>query len=160
VPTKKKPELKVETVSQELPLRIVLVAPPSGVDFGIQHGKGSAYTTIQTQRTNGGNLTFEFTIKVKGNAGEEQPNFLSPLAQGPMRERFVYIDIGKLAGQDDSCWQRRIKVPLAAITWELIQQTLANKKLILEAQLQGTGKDGGPSCATVHPIGGWKCCKR
>ena len=31
----------------ELRLRIVLVFPPSGVDFGVQDGKGSDYTTIQ-----------------------------------------------------------------------------------------------------------------
>jgi Family of unknown function (DUF5990) len=130
------------------------------VDFGIQHGKGNAYSTIQTQSTNGGNLNFEFTLIVKGNAGEVPPNFLGPLSQGPARGRFVYIDIGKSAGQTNSSWQRRIKIPLTGITWELIQQTLANKKLVLEARLPGTGKDGGPSCATVHPIGGWKCLKR
>ena len=30
-------------------------------------------------------------------------------------------------------------------------------ELILEARLPGTGKDGGPSCATVHPIQDWMC---
>ncbi len=30
-----------------LSLRIVLVVPPAGVDFGIQEGKGSSYKTIQ-----------------------------------------------------------------------------------------------------------------
>lgn len=158
--TKKKPESRVEATSQEIPLRIVLIAPPAGVDFGMQHGKGSNYTTIQTQRADGGNLTFDFTLTVKGNAGEELPNFLGPLSQGPASGRFVYIDVGKLAGQHDSCWQRRIKLPLVGITWELIQQTLTNKKLILEARFQGTGKDGGPSCATIKPIDGWTCRKR
>lgn len=158
--TKKKLESKVEAVTHEIPLRIVLITPPAGVDFGIQQGKGNAYTTVQKQRADGGNLTFEFTLTVKGNVGEKSPNFLGPFSQGPARGRFVYIDIGKLAGQTNSSWQRRIKVPLAGITWELIQQTLANKKHILESQLPGTGKDGGPSCATVHPISGWKCLKR
>ena len=37
-------ELKKEA---EVPLRIVLVATPAGVDFGIQEGKGSDYKTIQ-----------------------------------------------------------------------------------------------------------------
>ena len=31
----------------ELTLRIVLVARPTGVDFGVQQGKGSDYATIQ-----------------------------------------------------------------------------------------------------------------
>lgn len=29
-----------------VPLRIILVAPPPGVDFGIQEGKGNDYKTI------------------------------------------------------------------------------------------------------------------
>lgn len=147
-------------MATELPLRIILVAPPVGVDFGIQHGKGNDYTTILMQRSKGTNLKFEFTVTVKEGADDEMPNFLGPLSQGPVVGRFVYIDIGKSAGQIDSCWQRRIKVPLGKITWELIRKVTAKPKLILEARLQGTGKDGGPSCATIHPIEGWKCCKR
>jgi len=151
---------KNNSISQEIPLRIVLVAPPVGVDFGIQHGKGNKYTTILTQRSKGANLTFEFALELKDKAGDGIPNFLGPLSQGPSGGRFVYIDIGKLAGQLDSCWERRIKVPLSGISWELIQKVLGNRKLILEAQLPGTGKDGGPSCATVHPLDGWKSRKR
>lgn len=147
-------------MSLQLPLRLVLVAPPVGVDFGIQHGKGSKYSTILTQRSQGTDLVFEFSIEVKDKVGKASPNFLGPLTHGPVSGRFVYIDIGKYAGQSDSCWERRIKVPLGEITWELIQKTTANRKLILEAQLPGTGKDGGPSCATVHPMGGWKCRKQ
>ena len=32
-------------------LRIVLVDPPTGVDFGIQEGKGNEYKTIAIQRS-------------------------------------------------------------------------------------------------------------
>jgi hypothetical protein len=144
----------------ELPLRIVLVAPPAGVDFGIQEGKGSDYKTIQKQRSKDGDLTFEFTLTIKNNRDDGLPNFLGPLAQGPTTGRFVYIDIGKLAGQPDSCWERRIKVPLGGITWEMVEKVSTNPKLILEARLPGTGKDGGPSCATVKPAEGWKPCRR
>ncbi len=147
-------------MATEVSLRIILVAPPAGVDFGIQHGKGNDYTTILTQRSKGTDLKFEFTVTVKDGADDELPNFHGPLSQGPVAGRFVYIDIGKSAGQIDSCWQRRIKVPLGGITWELIKKVTAEPKLILEARLPGTGKDGGPSCATVHPIEGWKCQKR
>jgi Family of unknown function (DUF5990) len=143
-----------------LRLRIVLVAPPVGVDFGVQDGKGSDYTTIQKQRSNGADLNFEFTVTVKDNRDDGLPNFLGPVTQGPATGRFIYIDIGKLAGQSDSCWERRIKVPLSGITWEMIQQISADSKLVLEARFPGTAKDGGPSCATVHPVGGWKCCRR
>lgn len=144
----------------ELRLRIVLVAPPAGVDFGVQDGKGSDYKTIQKQGSKGADLSFEFTLTVKDNREDGLPNFLGPLAQGPTTGRFVYIDIGKLAGQPDSCWERRIKVPLGGITWEMIEKASTDAKLILEARLPGTGKDGGPSCATVKPAEGWKLCRR
>jgi len=141
----------------EVRLRIVLVAPPACVDFGIQEGKGSDYKTIYKQRSKDTDLTFEFSVTVKDNRDDGLPNFLGPLAQGPTTGRFIYIDIGKSAGQFDSCWERRIKVPLGGITWDMIEK--ASTKLVLEARLPGTGKDGGPSCATVKPTEGWKVCR-
>jgi hypothetical protein len=150
-------ESKTPKKESEVRLRIVLVAPPAGVDFGIQEGKGSEYRTIHKQRTKDADLTFEFAVTVKDNRDDELPNFLGPLAQGPATGRFIYIDVGKYAGQIDSCWERRIKVPLGGITWDMIE--MASTKLVLEARLPGTGKDGGPSCATVKPTEGWKVCK-
>ena len=142
-----------------VPLRIVLVDPPSGVDFGIQEGKGNEYKTIAVQRSKAGNLTLECTINVKGNRADGPPNFVGPISQGPPTGRFVYVDIGKSAGQIDSCWQRRIKIPLEGITWEMIDSVAEATKRLLQATIPGTGKDGGPSCATVKPIGGWKAVK-
>ena len=144
----------------ELRLRIVLVAPPAGVDFGLQDGKGSDYEAIQKQSSKGDDISFDCTVTVKNNRADGLPNFLGPLTQGAATGRFIYIDIGKLAGQADSCWERRIKVPLGGITWEIIEKASADPKLALEARLPGTAKDGGPSCATVHPVQGWTICRR
>jgi len=154
--TKKRNETPM--LDTEVELRIVLVAPPPGVDFGVQEGKGNGYTTILRQRSKDADLVFEFTVTVKDNRDDGLPNFLGPRAQGPTTGRFIYIDIGKSAGQIDSCWERRIKVPLSGITWDMIEK--ASTKVVLEARLPGTGKDGGPSCATVKPIEGWKVRKR
>ena len=142
-----------------VPLRIVLVAPPPGVDFGIQEGKGNDYKTIAVQRSKVGSLSLECTIQVKGNRSDGPPNFGGPISQGPPTGRFIYVDIGKLAGQIDSCWQRRIKIPLEGISWEMIDSVLDTPKRWLQATIPGTGKDGGPSCATVKPIDGWKVVK-
>lgn len=150
----------VKQEDAELRLRIVLVAPPAGVDFGLQDGKGSDYQTIQKQRSKGADLRFDCTVAVKDNRDDGLPNFLGPLTQEPVTGRFIYIDIGKLAGQSESCWQRRIKVPLGGITWDVIEKASADPKLILEARLPGTGKDGGPSCATVKPAEGWRLSER
>jgi hypothetical protein len=155
-----KKENRASKTEAEVRLRIVLVAPPAGVDFGIQEGKGSDYTTIQKQRSKDADLTFEFSVTIKDNRDDGLPNFLGPQAQGPTTGRFIYIDIGKLAGQSDSCWERRIKVPLGGITWDMIEKAAADSKLVLEARLPGTAKDGGPSCATVKPTEGWKVYRR
>lgn len=140
----------------ELRLRIILERPPAGVDFGLQQGKGANYRTIQTQRSQGDDLTFEGTVTAKGDRGDGPPNFLGPLTQGPPTGRFLYIDIGKSAGQAGSEWDRRLKVPLGGITWEMVERVEADPDLVLEARLPGTGRDGGPSCATVRPALGWK----
>src|SRR5262245_18886149 len=73
----------------EVRLCIVLVAPPAGVDFGLQEGKGHDYETIQKQRSHGSHLTFHCTLKAKGNRGDGLPILLGPLAQGSPTGRFI-----------------------------------------------------------------------
>ncbi len=144
----------------EVRLRIVLESPPAGVDFGLQLGKESDYRTVRTQRSQGDDLRFDGMVTAKGDRGDGPPNFLGPLTQGPPAGRFLYIDIGKSAGQVDSGWERRIKVPLGGITWEMIEGVAADPELVLEGRVPGTGRDGGPSCATVHPALGWRPARR
>jgi len=143
-------------MERELTLRIVLEKPPADVDFGLQKGRGSDYETIQTQRSKAKDLSFEFTVGLKPGRKDAMPTLLGPFVQGPPAQRFVYIDIGACAGQTDSCWSRRLKIPLSGITWEMVDRVLADPKSILETRVPGTGKDGGPTCATVKPFAGWK----
>ncbi len=133
-------------MESEVRLRIVLEAPPPGVDFGLQKGRGSAYQTIHRQTSVGEDLIFDFAVRVKAGCAD----FQGPLVQGPPGARFVYIGIGTHAGQVNSCWSRRLKVPLIGIAQEMLDGS------VLEARVPGTGKDGGPTCATVKPFGGWK----
>lgn len=140
----------------ELPVRIVLVQPPPHCDFGVQRGKGSDYETVSVQQFRGTDLVFDFSVTVEDKGNGSPPNFIGPFAQGPSGARFIYIDVGSYAGQRATPWARRIKVPLAGISWSLVKQTLAKKGQCLSASIPGTGKDGGPSCATVRPIAGWK----
>jgi hypothetical protein len=140
----------------ELALRVVLEKPPAGVDFGLQKGRGSGYETIQKQTSQGKDLYFQFTVGVKAGGNDPTPVFLGHLIQGPLAGRFVYIDIGTYAGQTDTRWSRRLKIPLSDITWELIDQLSDHSRHILEARVAGTAKDGGPNCATAKLLGGWK----
>ncbi|WP_350340264.1 DUF5990 family protein [Paraflavitalea speifideaquila] len=93
-------------------------------------------------------------MKVK-TGKDSLPDFAGPFAQGPVGERFVYIDIGTAARQFTSPWSRRLKIPLRGITWEMIQQVNDNPGDILQTSVPGTGKDGTPNCATVKPFAGW-----
>ena len=98
-------------MDQELNFRIILETPPAGVHYGLQKGGGSNYEVTQKQRSKSGNLQFEFNARVK-EGKDGSPVFLGPFVQGPPQERFVYLDIGTLAGQTDTHWSRRLKIPL------------------------------------------------
>ena len=141
-------------MSQEIALKIILENPPAGVVFGIQKGSGNNYETIQKQKSGAAILHFNFTITVKWNK-DGSPNFLGAIVQGPPGERFIYIDIGTAAGDINSVWSRRLKIPLKGITIEMINKLLTGSAIILETKVPGTGKDGGPNCATVKPFSGW-----
>ncbi len=139
----------------EIKFRIILEAPPAGVDYGLQKGAGNDFETVQTQQSDGGDLTFEFPLRVK-LTDAETPNFLGHFAQGTRGERFVYIDIGTVAGQTNSIWSRRLKIPLRGITAEMIAEIQNGDNVIFETRVAGTGRDGGPNCATVKPFRGWE----
>ena len=138
----------------ELPLRIILIAPPAGVVYGIQRGRGSAYEVAFAQEPARGDVTFDFAI-MAAQGKDGSPNFLGAYVQGPTGRRFVYVDVGRAAGQADTPWSRRMIIRLDDVTWPLIRKAAAPGRR-LEARIQGTGSDGGPSCATVRPIAGWK----
>jgi hypothetical protein len=138
----------------DVPVRVVLVVPPAGVIYGIQRGRGSAYKVEFAQQPKRGDVTFEFAITAaEGKDGG--PNFLGDFAQGPAGRRFIYVDVGRAAGQHDTEWSRRMIIRLDDVTMPMIRKAIKPGNR-LEARIQGTGKDGGPSCATVKPIGGWK----
>jgi hypothetical protein len=138
----------------ELPLRLVLIDPPASVDYGIQRGRGSSYEPVLVQQRTRADVSFDFSITVSQGKGGA-PSFSGEYAQGTPARRFIYVDVGTYAGQKHTPWSRRMIVLLNPITWEQVAKALTPGHRLL-ASIQGTGKDGGPSCATVTPIGGWK----
>ena len=145
-------------VQQEVSLKILLQKPPAGIHFGLQKGSGSNYETVLKQESKGQDLCFEFKAVIKAN-NENTLTFTGPFIQGPSNNKFVYIDIGTYAGQSDSTWSRRLKIPLTGITQNTIRELSADSARFLEARIEGTGKDGSPSCATAKPFNGWKLVK-
>jgi hypothetical protein len=137
----------------ELPIRLVLIRPPAGVIYAIQRGRGSNYTAESAQQPESGDVAFEVPITVADKGG--RPNFLGEYVQGPSGRRFIYVDVGKYAGQKDTPWARRMIVRLDDVTWPLINKATKPGKR-LEGRIPGTAGDGGPNCATVSLIDGWK----
>jgi hypothetical protein len=138
-------------MKHELPLRLVLVDPPANIDYGIQRGRGSKYEAMFVQQRKRGDVAFDFSINVSESGA---PNFSGDFAQGTPARRFIYIDVGTYAGQKNTPWSRRMIVLLKGISREQISSALKPGHR-LSARIQGTGKDGGPSCATVPLIDGW-----
>ena len=127
--------------TKEITLRLTLTKPTADVDFGLQQGRGGRFTIVQKQRSTGRDLKFEIPLTVKtGKQGG--PDFTGPYVQGAAPERFFYINIGTYAGQTDTPWARRLKVPLYMIGWDTIESGP-----VLTATIPGTDKQGGPSCA-------------
>lgn len=145
-------------MTQSITLKIILQNPTPEVDFGIQKGSGNMYETILKQRSKGNDLEFSFMINVKYKE-DDTFNLLGPLVQGPPTARFIYIDIGTYAGEADSIWSRRLKIPLKGVTTELIKKILSDPGFILQTKVTGIGKRGEPNCGTVKPFEGWKLSK-
>lgn len=140
-------------MNREVPLRIILEKPLAGVLYGIQKGKGNNYETIQKQMSNSSDLIFELSVEVKYDKSNN-PVFLGPFVQGSPQERFIYIDIGTYAGQRNTPWSRRLKIPFTGISKSTVEKLSSGNMLV--TKVPGIGKDGGPNCATVKPFGGWK----
>jgi hypothetical protein len=142
-----------DQMTKEITLRIRLQEPTAGVVYGLQKGKGTTYETLQKQTAGSTDLIFQFSVEAKpGENG--QLILLGPFTQGTPQDRFVYLDIGTCAGQKDSPWTRRLKIPLAGIDAALLN-TLSEKNMLF-CEVPGAGKDGSPNCATVKPFNGWK----
>lgn len=143
-------------MDRELPIRVTVNGPPPGVTFAIQRGKDEL---LPPSKASAKSLVFDLSIRVSERKSGGAPSVLGPYAQGKPDDRFLYLNSGTMAGQEDSCWTRRAKIKTGGINWKLIEQTLATPGAVLEAFIDGRAKDGGPCCATVALVsGGWKVC--
>jgi hypothetical protein len=116
----------------------------------VQRGKDELLPPAETSAEA---VSFDFSVTVDLT---EAPNFLGKYAQGPKDQRFIYVNSGTYAGETHSCWGRRAKISLMSISREQIEEVIASPGARLEAQIFGSARDGGPMCASVPVIGGWK----
>ena len=125
----------------EIRMRLVVEEPVPGVTHSLQD-KGSRPVDPEASK-DGEPLAFEFAVRI--GAG---PKFYGEQvrSEGPER-RFVYIAVGKQAGDESSPWNRRMKIDIHDIAAPLLNGALAGRRLV--GTVAGTGKDGTPACATV-----------
>lgn len=145
-------------------LRVICKAPPDPDQhraiFGLQDNSAAAHWMLHagTRKANG-DFEFECEARVRPNSRTGDPNFLGDFVHGKSDERFLYVSwrpkecalVQPAIGS--SRWSRRMKIHLSAITWQQIEEA-TRVGGVLEASVQGTGKDGGPSCASVPLLGG------
>jgi hypothetical protein len=134
----------------EVQLRVVLLAPLTGVPFALQHGEA---THVGTNVSSGADLAFTFDVGFL--LAEDSLDFRGPFVHGPRGGRFVYICSGELVDPRYTTWRRRAKVPLGGISSALLSDCIARTSGMLRVCISGKAKDGGPPAATVPLIDAW-----
>ena len=130
-----------KTDQTEIRMRLVVEAPLPGVAHSLQDKKNNPVDAKVSQ--DGEPLAFDFPVRIGPGPkyyGEQVRS------EGPER-RFVYIAIGKQAGDCTSPWSRRMKIDIHDLAAPLLDRALAGERLV--GTVAGTGKDGTPACATV-----------
>jgi Family of unknown function (DUF5990) len=146
-------------MNQRFLFRILLENPLGGVWFGLQKGRASQSKVEQIQAaTEGQTIVLHFWTEAKINE-DGAVSLLGPYTQGTPAERFVYVNIGASAGQHNTPWNRRLKVPLSGITKERLVGVVSTSEVHFQARIAATAKDGSPCCGTVKPFGGWEDCQ-
>lgn len=125
-------------------LKLSVVKPPKGVAHSLQGKDGEI---VDARMSAGRTIVFDVPLRLE--EGRSGWRFLGDFVrtEGKTR-RFVYIGIGRHAGQPDTEWDRRAKVDLPEVTPAMIAKAKAGK-LVLAGGYEGTDAKGGPSCATV-----------
>lgn len=132
---------------QEITLRLTVQNPLPGVAYSLQNKKSEPVGPVVA---GDGPVSFDVPVRVAPG-----PKFLGEFvrSEGPAR-RFVYIAIGTQAGAATSDWSRRAKIDIHTLPADLLAEALKGR--VLEARLPGRDKHGGPACATLLPLGGWR----
>ena len=134
-------------VGQTITLRLTIDNPVPGVTYSLQDARSAPVGAVVAVAAP---LSFDVPVRVAPG-----PKLLGALVrrEGPQR-RFIYIAIGGQAGDSGSVLSRRAKIDVHDIAPSLLELALTGNTL--ECRLPGRAKDGGPSCATVRPLDGWR----
>jgi hypothetical protein len=136
-------------------IRIEVADPVPGVRLALQRGATPTADRLPPAIETPERIAFDFDIRAEGALADGRPRLLGAFVQGPPTARFVYLCVGQAAGQLNSEWNRRIKVPLGGLAWD--QMRAAGPGTRLTARIAGRGRDGSPACASVPLLPpGWR----
>ena len=136
-------------------LRIIVLRPVPGVMLKMQDKK-----RVMLDPAGGGLRSTWFDLEVRVKRSGASADFAGAHVHGRPGGRFLYINVGRQAGQAGSPWSRRAKIPLGTIPVALLDRAARDGNLLLAAAIEGTGRDGGPSCATVPLASAWRLVRR
>ena len=131
----------------DLPLRIIVDPPIDGLALALQCGQSAKAALIPPASLSAQAVAFDFEVTVAGALADGRPRLLGPNVQGPPDARFVYLCVGRYAGQADSPFAGRVKVPLSDLTWDQITALPPGGRL--GARIPGRSPKGGPLLASV-----------
>ena len=143
-----------KTPAEALALRITVVDPPPNVAWALQLGRDEL---VKPTANTGTRISFDFSVEVIAADSGGAARLRGPAVQGRPGERFVYLCVGSYAGQVGAPASGRAKISLEGITEKLLAAVKAKRSGVLEAQFQGTAREGGPSRASVPLLSeGWR----
>jgi hypothetical protein len=138
-----------------LPVRIEVADPVPAVRIALQRGATATADRLPPAFASPDRIAFDLDVRIEGSLADGRPRLLGPFVQGPPAARFVYLCVGQAAGQFNCEWNRRIKVPLNGISWDLARTAGPGGRLA--ARIAGRGRDGSPACASVPLLApGWR----
>lgn len=129
----------------EIDFRIIIEQPVIGVRHSLQAKDESPLDPKWSRE--GETLIFDFPVRVGPG-----PKFFGDQVRREGRDRrFVYVRVGKLAGDHSSPWSRRMKIDIHDIGADMLDRA-ADSGGVIEIRVPGTAADGTPVCATARPI--------
>lgn len=148
-----------------LKLRIICAQPPSPEDhgalFGLQETTKAGRELYPGEVRANGDHVFTCECEVRRNPKTHAPDFFGPCVHGTPTDRFLYLTWLPVEGHPGMpnpigpFGHRRMKIPLASLTWEQIAEAERTDG-VLEAAVAGTAPDGGIRSGTVPLTGaGW-----
>jgi hypothetical protein len=126
-------------------LRLTIADPMPGLRYSLQD---AGNRPVSPQTASGAPLSFDAPVRYDG--GRWLGDFVR--REGSVR-RFVYIALGRLAGDEASPVAGRAKIDIHDIPPALVE---AAGEGVIEVRLPGVGRNGGPAVATLRPLEPWK----